>query len=80
MTASSNDVCIYSAEAQPARKKQKRQVVANKEKKTTKKQVRQLKVQERQAVVKSVDKQKLVTFVRDCVPASLVPSLFPERM
>ena len=40
--------------------------------------MRQLKVQECQAVVKSMDKQKLVPFVRDCVPASLLLSLFLE--
>ena len=71
---------VNSAESQPARKKQKRQTATKKEKKTTKKKVRQLKVQERHAVVNSIDKPKLVDFVCHSVPASLVPSLFPERM
>ena len=44
-----------------------------------KKQVRQLKVQERQAVMNTLDKTKLVPFVCSCVSSTLVPSLFPER-
>ena len=55
-------IYVYSAEPQPARKKQKRQNSNKERKKTTKKQVRQLKVQERLAVVNSIDKPKLVAF------------------
>ena len=66
--------------SQPARKKQKRQTVTKKGERPTKKLVRQLKAQERQAVVNAIDKPRLITYVYDNVKASLVPSLFPERV